>query len=164
LKVPRDITGSELALQLRILGYEVVRTTGNHQRLTTTLQGEHHITIPLHKPLRLGTLSSILLDVAEHFQVTREELLRQLFGRMRTFFLQAVFTRLTAIIGYSRGSPVKMNVILDRATVSGGRSDSKRQVFFPGSNRGVSPTGTVSFWYCPLTLYAFIPSYSRNIG
>jgi hypothetical protein len=40
----------------------------------------HHITIPNHAPLRVGTLAGILADVAEHFSVSREQLLDQLFG------------------------------------------------------------------------------------
>jgi hypothetical protein len=48
--------------------------------LTTYEHGEHHLTIPQHAPLRIGTLSAILADVAAHFDITREQLLEQLFG------------------------------------------------------------------------------------
>lgn len=48
-------------------------------RLTTLQRGEHHITIPRHPELRLGTLSSILKEVAEHLDITREELVGKLF-------------------------------------------------------------------------------------
>lgn len=53
----------------------------SHMRLTTTEHGEHHLTIPSHDPLRVGTLSAILADIAEHFGMTREELMTRLFGR-----------------------------------------------------------------------------------
>jgi hypothetical protein len=49
-------------------------------RLTTTNPAEHHITIPRHPALRVGTLASILDDVATHLKVTREELLARLFA------------------------------------------------------------------------------------
>ncbi|MGB9826429.1 MAG: type II toxin-antitoxin system HicA family toxin [Desulfofundulus sp.] len=52
-------------------GYRVTRQTGSHLRLTTTIQGEHHITIPLHAPLKVGTLNGILTDVADHLKVSR---------------------------------------------------------------------------------------------
>lgn len=39
----------------------------------------YHITIPQHSPLRIGTLSAILTDVALHFELTREQLHQQLF-------------------------------------------------------------------------------------
>ncbi len=65
MKLPRDIGGEELASLLSRYGYQITRQTGSHMRLTSSLQGrEHHITIPKHKPLRVGTLSSILNDVA----------------------------------------------------------------------------------------------------
>ncbi len=47
-------------------------------RLTTTLNGEHHITIPRHRPLKVGTLNAILRDVAQHFDLSRDELLNSL--------------------------------------------------------------------------------------
>jgi hypothetical protein len=41
---------------------------------------QHHVTIPSHDPLKLGTLSAILGDVAERLKLDRDELLRLLFG------------------------------------------------------------------------------------
>jgi hypothetical protein len=61
-----------------VYGYEVTRQTGSHMRLTTRQQGEHHVT-PDHDPLRIGTLTSVLTAVAEHFQVTRNEIMTELF-------------------------------------------------------------------------------------
>jgi len=37
---------------------------------------EHHVTIPEHAPLKIGTLNSTLRDVAAHAKMTREELLK----------------------------------------------------------------------------------------
>ncbi|WHZ14112.1 MAG: hypothetical protein OJF52_000947 [Nitrospira sp.] len=79
MRLPRDLSGSDLAQSLRKVGYSVTRQTGSHLRLTTREQGEHHLTIPQHTPLRVGTLSAILADVAAHFQISREELLNRLF-------------------------------------------------------------------------------------
>ena len=81
MRLPRDLSGEELAVLLRHYGYEVTRQTGSHMRLTTTQGGEHHITIPRHKPLRVGTLSAILRDVAEHLGITRQTLVETLFRR-----------------------------------------------------------------------------------
>jgi predicted RNA binding protein YcfA (HicA-like mRNA interferase family) len=80
VKLPRDLDGRGLARALRSLGYEITRQNGSHMRLTTQQGGEHHITIPNHAPLRVGTLAGILADVAEHFGVSRDELLDQLFA------------------------------------------------------------------------------------
>ena len=80
MKLPRDLSGRELAKALNRLGYVVSHQTGSHMRLTTQLSGEHHITIPDHDSLRIGTLSGILREVETHVGLSREELLARLFG------------------------------------------------------------------------------------
>ena len=80
MKLPRDLSGRDLAKALQVLGYRITRQTGSHIRLTTTERGEHHLTVPDHDPLRVGTLAGILGDVAAHFDLMREELAKQLFG------------------------------------------------------------------------------------
>ena len=80
MKLPRGLSGSELARKLSSFGYGVTRQTGSHLRLTTQLLGEHHITIPNHaSSLRIGTLSSILSEVAAHLEITKEDLVTRLF-------------------------------------------------------------------------------------
>ena len=80
MRLPRDLSGRELARRLSVLGYVITRQSGSHIRLTTHANGEHHITIPDHDALRVGTLSAILADVGLHVQLTREDLLQRLFG------------------------------------------------------------------------------------
>jgi hypothetical protein len=63
LKVPRDLSSAALAKALSRVGCEVTR----------------HVTVPAHDPLKVGTLSGILGDVAGHLRITRDELLRRLF-------------------------------------------------------------------------------------
>jgi len=82
LRLPRGLSGQELAQRLRRYGYEVSRQTGSHIRLTSTFKGsEHHITIPAHRQLRLGTLSHILAEVAVYLERDRPELAQELFER-----------------------------------------------------------------------------------
>jgi predicted RNA binding protein YcfA (HicA-like mRNA interferase family) len=81
MRLPRDLSGEELALLLQCYSYQVSRQTGSHMRLTTLQGGEHHITIPRHKSLRVGTLNGILTDVAEHLEIEREALVRALFEK-----------------------------------------------------------------------------------
>ncbi len=78
-KIPRDITGNELSKLIGQFGYQITRQTGSHIRLTTMENGIHHVTIPNHNPLKIGTLSNILSDVAEHFQLTKKDILEKLF-------------------------------------------------------------------------------------
>lgn len=80
MKLPRDISGRELANLLVGYGYSVTRQTGSHLRLTTQLGGEHHLTIPVHSSLRVGTLSAILNEVAQHLKRDRSDLIRELWG------------------------------------------------------------------------------------
>ncbi len=77
MRLPRDVSGAELAKLLARYGYHITRQTGSHLRLTTTLRGEHHITVPLYNPLKVGTLSSILTDVADHMQIPKETLVKR---------------------------------------------------------------------------------------
>ncbi|HET9210105.1 MAG TPA: type II toxin-antitoxin system HicA family toxin [Thermoanaerobaculia bacterium] len=79
MRLPRDLSGDDLARALASLGYRVTRQTGSHMRLTTEQAGQHHLTIPRHDPLRIGTLASILQDVAQHFGWTRDEVEEKLF-------------------------------------------------------------------------------------
>ena len=81
MKLPRDVSGERLARALSLLGYQISRQTGSHLRLTTSQRGEHHVTIPRHDPIRIGTFAGILDDVAAHFELSREDLLSKLFGR-----------------------------------------------------------------------------------
>ena len=79
MRLPREISGEELAKLLKKYGYEITRQTGSHIRLTTTVKGEHHITIPAHKYLKIGTLSSILNDIATHLKMNKGDLVKELF-------------------------------------------------------------------------------------
>ncbi|MCF7761990.1 MAG: type II toxin-antitoxin system HicA family toxin [Cephaloticoccus sp.] len=76
MKIPRDLGGAELTKALRAFGYEQIRQDGSHIRLTTQQGGQHHVTIPNHNPIKLGTLHGILKAVALHHKVTIEELVR----------------------------------------------------------------------------------------
>ncbi len=79
MKLPRDLSGDTLAARLAALGYTITRQRGDHLRLTTSQGGEHHITIPRHDPLKVGTLAGILADVGAHLKLSREEILDRLF-------------------------------------------------------------------------------------
>jgi len=80
MKLPRDIGGKDLAHLLAKYGYEISRQTGSHLRLRSAAgEGVHNLTIPAHRPLKVGTMSAVLSDVAQYLGMDREELIRQLF-------------------------------------------------------------------------------------
>lgn len=78
MRLPRDLTGAQLIRALGKLGYQATRQTGSHVRLTCESPAQHHITVPLHDPLRIGTLAAMLSAVAEARGMTRDELQRHL--------------------------------------------------------------------------------------
>jgi predicted RNA binding protein YcfA (HicA-like mRNA interferase family) len=80
VKLPRDLSGTELAKALSRVGYRIVRQSGSHLRLSADLAPVHHVTIPAHSSLKVGTLAAIVGDVADHLKTDREELLKRLFG------------------------------------------------------------------------------------
>jgi len=80
MKLPRDISGNELAALLQKFGYKITRQSGSHLRLTRIAEEKHHITIPIHKNLKVGTLNNILKDVAERLGKTKEELMKDIWG------------------------------------------------------------------------------------
>ena len=79
MKLPRSVSGKDLAKRLKKLGYQTTRQHGSHIRLTTKRQGEHHITIPNHDPIKIGTLSAILNEVALHHKKTKTEIINAIF-------------------------------------------------------------------------------------
>lgn len=80
MRLPRDVSGDELCKALARLSYRQTRQTGSHVRLTKTDGGKHHVTVPRHRALRLGTLRSIIVAVATHLRKTPDEVASQLFG------------------------------------------------------------------------------------
>jgi predicted RNA binding protein YcfA (HicA-like mRNA interferase family) len=78
-RLPRDVSGDELAAALSRLGYQVVRQSGSHLRLTTLQGGQHHVTVPRHRALRLGTMNVTFSLVCGHFNMSRDDLIDILF-------------------------------------------------------------------------------------
>ena len=63
---------------MRKLGYTVTRQSGSHLRVTTQQGGEHHEVVPNHSPIKLGTLKSMLRNVAQHHRMSVPELMKML--------------------------------------------------------------------------------------
>jgi predicted RNA binding protein YcfA (HicA-like mRNA interferase family) len=78
MRLPRDVEPTALVSALSAFGYKPTRQTGSHIRITTQTGGEHHEVIPNHKPIKIGTLQSILSSIANHHGMTVEELLNKL--------------------------------------------------------------------------------------
>ena len=79
MRLPRDLTGAVLIKRLALLGYIQTRQAGSHVRLTTTIPSVHHVAVPLHDPLRVGTLAAIIATVVAHHNLSREQLITRLY-------------------------------------------------------------------------------------
>ncbi|MGN7989819.1 type II toxin-antitoxin system HicA family toxin [Pedobacter sp. 22226] len=77
MKTPRDLSATDLIKILKKFGYEVTRQKGSHIRLSVTV-GEitHHVTIPNHNPLKLGTTLSIVSNVSDFLKIPKTEILK----------------------------------------------------------------------------------------
>jgi predicted RNA binding protein YcfA (HicA-like mRNA interferase family) len=74
MKLPRGVSADRLIRTLAHLGYDVIRQKGSHVRLRHKGPPVHTITVPLHNPLKTGTLHGILAEVARMRSITIEAL------------------------------------------------------------------------------------------
>ena len=78
MKLPRGVAADRLIRALERLGYQVVRSKGSHVRLKYEGPPVHSITVPLHNPLKTGTLHGILIEVARMRAVPVESIIQWL--------------------------------------------------------------------------------------
>jgi len=74
MKLPRGVSGDRLIRTLQQVGYSIVRQRGSHVRLQHPGPPAHGVTVPLHNPLKTGTLHGILAEVALMRSITVESL------------------------------------------------------------------------------------------
>ena len=79
MKIPRDISGREIIKALKVFNYDVIRQNGSHIMVTSATNGQHHLAIPNHNPIKVGTLNSIISSVATHFDLSKDEVIKKLF-------------------------------------------------------------------------------------
>jgi predicted RNA binding protein YcfA (HicA-like mRNA interferase family) len=79
MKLPRNISGDQLANHIcRNWDYARIKQVGSHIMLRTETPSRAKQVIPAHTPLKVGTFSKILGQIAAHKQVSREDILRGL--------------------------------------------------------------------------------------
>ena len=74
MKLPRGVSADRVIRALERLGYEVIRQKGSHVRLRHEGPPAHAITVPLHNPLKTGTLHGSLSEVAQMRSLTIESI------------------------------------------------------------------------------------------
>ncbi len=77
MRLPRNVSGEQLVRLLKKVGYEKTRQTGSHARLSHAGPPQHHVTVPMHDAIRVGTLSAILDDVCSAQNVGKDWLVSQ---------------------------------------------------------------------------------------
>ncbi len=70
-KLPRDLSGQDVAKALQRLGFAIVRQRGSHIRLES---GSRRVTVPNHGEVNVRTLSSILDQAGVTIDALQEEL------------------------------------------------------------------------------------------
>ena len=72
MKLPRDVSASQLIKALRVLGYSVDHQRGSHVGIVTQLMGDITKPFPI-SPIKVGTLARILQNIARHHNVTYQK-------------------------------------------------------------------------------------------
>ena len=79
MRIPRDIFGRDFANHLiRHWEFRELRQTGSHIILRTDRPSGLTISVPAHKPLRVGTFKGLLDEIAGHKGIATDTLLRHL--------------------------------------------------------------------------------------
>ena len=65
MKLRRGVSADRLIGALEHFGYRKVRQKGSHARLRHEGPPAHSVTVPLHNPLKTGTLHGILTEVSQ---------------------------------------------------------------------------------------------------
>jgi len=71
MKIPRDVSGVEVARVLKRRGFAAIRQTGSHLIMR---KEDRTVVVPQHKPLKPGTLKGVI----EQAGLTLEVFIREL--------------------------------------------------------------------------------------
>jgi len=79
VRIPRDLYGRDFANHLvRRWAFRELRQTGSHIILRTEEPSGLTVSVPAHRPLRVGTLAGLLEEIANHKNVSTETILHKL--------------------------------------------------------------------------------------
>jgi predicted RNA binding protein YcfA (HicA-like mRNA interferase family) len=82
MKTPRNVNSVDLLKFLKKYGYHTIRQTGSHIRVERDVEPNYSLTIPNHKPIRIGTLNSIIQDFAYQNNLTKESAMEKLIDSL----------------------------------------------------------------------------------
>ncbi|MCK5199978.1 MAG: type II toxin-antitoxin system HicA family toxin [Spirochaetales bacterium] len=76
-RLPRDCDYKKLLQVLKRYDYSINHTTGSHIRLHSE-KYNHSLTIPAHKPIKVGTLNAILNEICSVTDIDKAALINKL--------------------------------------------------------------------------------------
>jgi len=74
MRLPRGVSADRVIHALERLGYVAIRQKGSHVRLRHEGPPAHTITVPMHNPLKTGTLHDILSEIAQTRTISVESI------------------------------------------------------------------------------------------
>jgi predicted RNA binding protein YcfA (HicA-like mRNA interferase family) len=79
MKIPRNLNGADFAATLvRRWRYGYVHQSGSHIIIETGEPFHQRLSVPNHRPIKSGTLSTLIRLVADHNGVTKQDILNSL--------------------------------------------------------------------------------------
>lgn len=76
-KLPRNLDSNDFIKLLEHLEYKKVHQRGSHIKFSKIInESKHSISIPNHKPLKVGTLSSIIKQICMQNNLDKEFLIK----------------------------------------------------------------------------------------
>jgi predicted RNA binding protein YcfA (HicA-like mRNA interferase family) len=77
IKLPRNLDSNDFIKILKHLNYNKVHQKGSHIKFSKIINGsKQSITIPNHKPLKVGTLSSIIKQICQQNNFNKDYLIK----------------------------------------------------------------------------------------
>jgi predicted RNA binding protein YcfA (HicA-like mRNA interferase family) len=78
-KIPRNLNSKLIIKYLERLGFVATRQKGSHIRLSALINiKQSHITIPNHKPIKIGTLNAILKELSFILNKSKESIIDEI--------------------------------------------------------------------------------------
>src|ERR1700693_6319827 len=124
MKLPRGVSADRVILALERPGYSVIRQKGSHVRLRHEGPPVHMITVPLHNPLKIGTLHDILSETAQE-EVDYDRINRRFIREPTTTKLAAASSSIRCIAGDRRGG----EQLAEKGWNTGGSKEPARCTF-----------------------------------
>jgi predicted RNA binding protein YcfA (HicA-like mRNA interferase family) len=76
-KIPRNLDSNDFIKLLKYLNYNFVHQRGSHIKFSKTINdSKFSISLPNHKPLKVGTLSAIINQICIQNNMQKDEIIR----------------------------------------------------------------------------------------